>query len=168
MSAAVRTGGAILLVIAGLVLVVGMAYKLFQWQWYLGALPVQIEVDGVVSIADSGGIREGCGAAVFALSRGTLDRLQDHGIAALADAHQGRERNGAYNAFGAWRETPSTGQEKDVDLRLSGMDCGGLDEALQQRIFAAVAQPGSYYATAAESGLIVIPSLQIVVFSFFG
>lgn len=163
-----RTARGVLLITSGLMLVVYLACKLFQWQWYLGALPVQIEVDGVVSIADSGGIREGCGAAVFALSRGTLDRLQDQGVAALADARQGRERTGAYNAFGAWRETPSTGQEKDVDLRLSGMDCGGLDEALQQRIFAAVAQPGSYFTTASESSLIVIPSLQIVVLSFLG
>lgn len=163
-----RTTRGIALIAGGLLLVVYLAYKLFQWQWYLGALPVQIEVDGVVSISDSGGIREGCGAAVFALSRGTLDRLQDRGMAALTDARQGRERSGAYNAFGAWRETSSTGQEKDVDLHLSGMDCGGLDEALQQRIFAAMAQPGAYYTTASESSLIVIPSLQIVVFSFIG
>lgn len=163
-----RTTRGVLLITSGLMLVVYLACKLFQWQWYLGALPVQIEVDGVVSIADSGGIREGCGAAVFALSRGTLDRLQDEGIAALADARQGRERTGAYTAFGAWRETPSTGREGEADLHLSGMDCGGLDEALQQRVFGALAQPGSYYASASESSLIVIPSLQIVVFSFFG
>ncbi len=163
-----RTTRGIVLIALGLVLVVYMAYKLFQWQWYLGALPAQIEVDGVVSIAESGGIREGCGAAVFALSRGTLDRLQDRGMAALTDARQGRERSGTHSAFGAWHETASTGREGEADLRLSGMDCGGLDEALQQRIFAAVAQPGSYFTSASESSLIVIPSLQIVVFSFIG
>ncbi|MEK8030966.1 hypothetical protein AACH06_09085 [Ideonella sp. DXS29W] len=163
-----RTGGSVLLVIAGLVAVLCMAYQFAQFRWYLGALPAQIEVDGVVAIADSGGIREGCGAAVFALSRGMLDRLQDRGMAALMDARQGRARSGTHGAFGAWQEAAPAGRGGAMDLHLSGMDCGGLDEALQQRIITAVAQPGAYVATAQESSLIVIPSLQIVVLSFIG
>ena len=168
MKTVLRTGGPVLLVIAGLVAVLCMAYQFAQFRWYLGALPAQIEVDGVVAIADSGGIREGCGAAVFALSRGMLDRLQDRGISALTDARQGRARSGTHDAFGAWHEAGSAGPADPSDPHLSGMDCGGLDEALQQRIIAAVARPGAYVATAQESSLIVILSLQIVVLSFIG
>lgn len=168
MSPGMRSTVAAALITVGSLLAVSLAYKLFQWQWYLGAVPMQIEVDGVVSVVDSSGFREGCGAAVFEMSKGMQERLQEQGAAALADARQGRNRSGAYSAFGTWRETSAIEHGGEPALHLSGMDCGGLDDELQQQIFSAVAKPGSYYATASESGLIVIPSLQIVVFTFLG
>ena len=157
--------------LAGFVLVAYAGCTVFERQWYLGMLPAAIQVDGVVSIADSSGFREGCGAAVFSLAPATLDRLRAEGAAALSDAHQARSHVDAYHAFGTWRETPhvQTGDGMTLaDRWLSGMDCGGLGHDLQQQIFDAIGHPGSYYATAPESGLIVIPALKLVVLSYFG
>jgi hypothetical protein len=156
-------------VLVGFVLVAYAGCTLLQWRWYLGLLPAEIEVDGVVSVAASSGFREGCGAAVFSLSRDSLDQLRAEGVAALSDAHQARHQSEAYFAFGAWRETPRVGGgETFTDTQLVGMQCGGLDPELEQRITGALARPGSYYASAQESILIVIPALEMVVLSFFG
>lgn len=139
-------------------------------RWYRSLLPAAIEVDGVVSIDGSSGPREGCGAAVFALHPAFVERLRVEGVRALSEAHQARGETKPYFSFGAWHETPyapAMPAEQPADSWLSGLDCG-TDDDLHTRIDSALAQPGAYYARAAESGLIVIPSLGWVVLSYFG
>lgn len=155
------------------VLVAGgwLAWRQAQARWYLGQLPAQIHVDGMVQASVSQALIEGCGAVVFTLADDTVREVQQRGLPALQAARQARAHGKARGAYGPWRETPHRPDGDGMSLAdrwLLGLNCADLPADLDDAIQAALAAKGAYYATTAEGGLIVIPARRLAVFSFDG
>ena len=58
--------------------------------WYEGYLPQAIETEELLFVEDSGGLREGCGAAIYKMNGLSLERIRTNGLDALRDAKQAR------------------------------------------------------------------------------
>lgn len=139
-----------------------------EWQsrWYASLLPPSVDVQQALYIGSSGGVREGCGVAVYALRDAAQGEIRAHGLQGPA----GSATSSLH--YGNWQPTPyvETDAESLRDAWLMGMapGCVELPADMQARINAALATPGAFYATAHESGVLVIPSLGWVVFAYFG
>ena len=148
-----------------------LAFSSWESRWYLGMIPDDIEIGGVVRIGGQSGFREGCGAAVFNLSPRTIEKIRAGGVAALTNAKQARNHADSYHSYSDWRQTPHivTGDGLTlVDRWLNGLGCAGLPMQLSREIQQALDSSGSFYATTSEAGLIVIPKLGIAIFSYEG
>lgn len=147
------------------------AYRSWEVAWYEGMIPASLEIERTVMIDGRTGFIEGCGIAVFQLSPTTVDRIRPAGLAGLETARQARDHSDELHTYSQWRETPyaETGDGMTlVDRWLVGRTCAKIDPSLDRSIDTALKSPGSYYATIHEAGLIVIPSLGLAVFSYFG
>lgn len=138
--------------------------------WYEGYLPQAIEVEELLFIEDSGGLREGCGAAIYKMDGPSLERIRTNGLDALRDAKQARRHKA--REYSDWKETPYI-EPKDEMVRngwLTGMNegCSDIPSEMERGINEALREPGSFYATGHESGLIVIPKRGWIIFSHFG
>lgn len=158
--------------VAAALVVAGYAgWTHWETRWYMGMVPAGIGLSGTVEIDGQSGLTEGCGAAVFRLSEATVTSLNARGIDALAGARQARAHDGAHHAYSEWRSTPhvQTGDGLTLaDRWLAGMGCASLPKDLGAGIRQALKTRGAFYATTREAGLIVIPSLGVAVFSYFG
>jgi hypothetical protein len=146
-------------------------YRIREVTSFMGLIPASLEIQRTVIIDGKTGFIEGCGAAVFELSPATLRQIQLRGLAALKDAHQARDYGDELHRYSQWKETPyiETGDGMSlVDRWLAGRSCAKFDLAVDRGIETALKSPGSYYATIHEAGLIVIPKLKLVVYSYFG
>jgi len=95
--------------IACTVLVVSpfVAYEVIQYYWFSWAIPEKIEITYPISISEEGGFREGCGAAVFKVSDGTLEAIKKDRLNFFSGATQARGHlNDHYYKYEEWRETP--------------------------------------------------------------
>ncbi len=152
-------------------LVVALAWRFWELQSYVGVLPASIEVTDTLAIDGQSGFREGCGAAVFRLSKDTAESIKKNPLATLANARQARNDGSANHAFSEWIETPHKVTDDGLSLKdrwLNGIHCAKLPGELASSIYRALEAPGSYYATDAEGGLIVIPEADLIVFSYEG
>ena len=142
----------------------------FNSYWYEGYLPQAIEIEELLFIEDSGGFREGCGAAVYKMDGLSLENIRTHGLDALSEAKQPRRHKA--REYSDWKETPYI-EPKDEIVRngwLTGMNegCSDIPSEMERDINEALREPGSFYATGHESGLIVIPKRGWIIFSHFG
>lgn len=142
-----------------------LSYKVVERQWMIRSLPAAIEPRGVVLLADDGGFRESCGAAVFRLSGDTAQQVQAHGLQYLDQARQARRNNDRYGHFEQWQQTPL---DIDVDEGLIGLSCAEPDKDLQRRIYQAAGRPGSFYAKKDDGLLLVLPSEGLIMFGYSG
>lgn len=146
-------------------------YSYWEAQWYKGLIPAEIEVSDAVFIDGQSGFREGCGAAVFSLSPKTTNQIVSTGLTALANARRARRHNDAYHAYSTWQKTPyvETGDGLTLaDRWLTGIGCAGIKGDLGAKIYKALKEQGSFFATTEEAGLIVIPSIGLAVYSYNG
>ena len=140
---------------------------------YEGKLPALLEVSETVEVGSSSGFMEGCGVAVFRLSKSTSKKILETGIEYFAEANKARELEGheAFNTYGQWRQTPiveSSDNRRGYQGWRRGNLCGGLSSAVRESIRAAESRPGSFYAAKPEAILLVIPSLALAVFAHDG
>lgn len=147
------------------------AFSSWESRWYLGMIPEDIETGDVVTIGGQSGFREGCGAAVFNLSPRAIEKIKADGIATLTNARQARSHTDSYHSYSNWKQTPHivTGDGLTLaDRWLNGLGCAELPMRQSRDIQQALDSSGSFYATTSEAGLIVIPELGIVIFSYEG
>jgi hypothetical protein len=142
-----------------------IAYKLFQYHCYVSAIPSAIEVTWPVSMGEDSGFREGCGTAVFRLSGRTLVNIAQSRLHYFDGVTQARGHQDSYHTYKPWQETPIPATWQDHEGWLL---CPFMDDDLLRQIYQAAKEKGAYYTTKPEAELVVIPSLKIAVFSFFG
>lgn len=143
----------------------------FDEYWYEGFLPESVEVDKALYVGSSSGFTEGCGVAIYRLDAKTLERIRANGIATIKDGRKTKRHEN--HLYSVWKETPYVEPEPEGVLRsrwLSGLDqgCSDIPDDMNAAIYKAMRSPGSFYATALESGVIIFPKLGWIMFSHFG
>jgi hypothetical protein len=162
---------AALVVLAVVVIAGRLAWSRAQAHWYEGQLPEQIHIGGMVHSGVMQALIDGCGAVVFTMGDDTVQALRRDGLRALQGAGQARAHKAPRDAYGPWQATPHrpTGDGMTTaDRWLLGLNCADLPADLGDTIEQALAGEGAFYATRPESGLILIPTRRLVVFSFDG
>jgi hypothetical protein len=146
------------------------AWRLFEWHWYLGIIPDELGTRYAMHIGSESGFMKGCGLAVFRLDRSTTRRIETQGVQFLNQfARQSRKRQDAYHTFQEWHSTPRPSDITDDQTLLDpGLHCSGASKSLYRQLEQAVRAPGSFYAFGPEKVLVVIPSQQVVVLSWYG
>lgn len=149
---------------------VQQAWRAHEIAWYRGMVPASLGVERALAIDVENRITEGCGVAVFQLSRGTVSRLTLNGLAELGLARQARDHHDGRHTYSQWRKTPFVETGSWVDDRWTyATNCAThMDRQLIDSIGTALHSPGSYYASIHEAGLLVVPSLGLVVFLLHG
>lgn len=143
-----------------------IAYKVFQYCWYVSAVPSEIGITWSITIGDEFYGREGCGVAVFKLSRETIEAIKARGLRYFDSATQGRgHTNDYYYRYETWKETPVP---SDWTSNGTWIMCSVISNDLIHKITEAAKRKGSYYTTKSEGELIVFPALGFVVFSYYG
>jgi len=154
------------------------AYKLIGYLHFLAIsthyksyIPASFVIEKTVFAGDQiGGFTEGCGVAVFKLSKETSEKIHEGGIAFLNDNSQPRE--GKHKQYMSWHETPIfEGGKYHLFLKLANEDAGGntcvdLPESLKKNISLTIRRPRAFYSGLNEnSELLVIPALNLAIFS---
>ena len=164
------------LAILSAVLALGVygAFRVWDTNYFKNLIPSEIEISDTVLVDGESGGLEGCGVAIFRLDSTTLVSIRANGIHALDEAKRSRKKkflSDAYKEYSSWKETPymETGDGMTLaDRWLGGFVCANIDSDLSNRIHRALSSTKSYYATTHEAGLIVIPSLGLAVYSYYG
>ncbi len=109
--------------------------------------------------------------AIFQLDDATRNEIDRKGLPFFDDARQGRghppgSHRQSYCKYEPWQETPVP--QKWIRGSWSGLSCMELPQELSRAIVEAAKQPGSYFTTKREAELLVIPSLGLIVFTYFG
>lgn len=151
----------------GLLLCLYLAYKLCERQHMIAALPAQLEPASVLLIGGESGLREGCGAAVFRLSKATRRALQQDATGLLAQARQARGYDEQYYSYGPWQATPVPDRYFSEGGWLA-LSCAEPDHRLSRRIQLAMQRPGAFYSSKAEGLLLVLPAEGLLVFGYDG
>lgn len=151
----------------GLLLCLYLAYKVFERQYAIDLLPAGIEPAGVLLLSAESGGREGCGAAVFRLSKQTRARVQQEGLAFLQMARQARGYDEHYYSYGPWQATPVPDSYISEGGWLS-LWCAEAGPSLARRIHAAMQRPGAFYSIKDEGMLLIIPEEGLIVFGYYG
>ncbi|TCS31964.1 hypothetical protein EDC30_1262 [Paucimonas lemoignei] len=154
-----------------LLFVVAKGCSYFDEYWYEGFLPDSVEVDKALYVASSGGFGEGCGVAIYKIDAKTSERIRAKGIAAVQSSRKAKRHEN--RLYSEWKETPYVEPEPEGLLRsrwLSGLaqGCSDIPDDMNAAIYNAMKTPGSFYATALESGVIIFPKLGWIMFSHFG
>jgi hypothetical protein len=157
-----RTLRSPLLVWACLLVVAYAAYGLSQPHRDKKFIPAEIQLNGVVGVVND----VGCRAVVYSIARDSLNGIRRDWKGFFSTARRGRESSENQDVYSEWRETPyrETGDGLNhLDRWLTAM-CP-LSADLRANVFKAIRAPGSYWATSRDSGLLVIPSQGILVYS---
>lgn len=152
----------VLLVLAGLALAAHTGWQAMQRRHYTGLLPPDIGVQGVRHLGVQDGLREGCGAVVFALDAATTQRLQQQGLAGLTPAPDAQHR------MGPWQATPTPAQGPLRDLLDQGLGCAALPPDLARVVDTAQAQPGAYFSARPDAALLLLPAQGLAVLVLVG
>ncbi len=150
------------------------AFRFWNANHFKNLIPSEIAIGDTVLVDGETGGLEGCGVAIFRVGSATLVSLRANGIHALDQASRSRKKrflSDEYKEYSPWKETPylETGDGMTLaDRWLGGFVCANIDSDLSKRIHQALRSNKSYYATAHEAGLIIIPSLGLAVYSYFG
>jgi hypothetical protein len=164
------------LIILFAVLVLGSygAFQVWNTNYFKNLIPSEIGISHTVFIDGKSGGLEGCGVAIFRMDSATLNNIRANGSHALDGAKLSRKKKflkNEYQGYTSWKETPymETGDGMTLaDRWLGGFVCASIDSDLSKSIHNALRSAKSYYATTHEAGLIVIPRLGLVVYSYFG
>lgn len=148
-----------------------LGYKWSELNWYRSLIPVEVEIGDALLIEGESGLREGCGAAVFALTPGMLQRIKAYGLGAFGGP-PGREQGaGDAHASRAWAETPyaETGDGmSQEDTWQVGLSCVETDPELARTIMQALRRPGSFVKKRHEAAVVVVPAAGIAALVYFG
>jgi hypothetical protein len=144
-----------------------MLWRLMLTSHYVGMVPVDLEIIDTVAVHEdfTPYSTEGCGVAVFRMSHALKARLASQGITALKNSTQARDNEGPQYRYSQWATTPVP---PTWVREGSWMMCPDIGRRLHQRIVDAARKDGSFFATLPEGELVVIPELELIVFSFNG
>ena len=134
-----------------------------QVEGYRKAVPPEFGRVDVEYHDGQSGLREGCGFVVFRLPSATVSRIRNEGLTFLQSARRGRGGQ-RYQQYGPWKTTPAGGHE---DL-LRGIGCAQKGSEWSQRVAGHILSEGAFFTTGHEVDLVVIPSLGLLVYSYFG
>lgn len=146
---------------------VWIAWRLILTSHYAGMVPAELEIVDTVAVHEdfTPYSTEGCGVAVFRMSRTLKAKLVAQGVTALENAVQARENEGPRYRYSKWSTTPVP----PVWVREgSWMMCPDIGSRLHRRIVDAARKEGAFFATLPEGELVVIPELELIVFSYNG
>ncbi len=157
-----------------------LACSVYETWFYRRALPAALETTGLVTAQSDASFlsallafqREACGGALHGLSVSTRRAIERQGLAFFATASHGRgyppgHPQHHYYSYRSWQETPVPHAWISEGI-WSGLNCMKLDRATVLRIKDAATRPGSFYSTKDEAEILVVPSLELVVFTYFG
>ncbi|HTH09888.1 MAG TPA: hypothetical protein VMA55_09990 [Acidovorax sp.] len=130
---------------------------------YRQAIPPQFELLDVVHHDEVGGLREGCGFAVFRLSEDNLTGIRNQGLAYFETARLGRDGK-PYHQYPSWRATPAT----EHDHLFRGRNCSGEPLELLEQAQRAAGKEGAFFTTGHEQDLVVVPALGLLIYSYTG
>lgn len=151
-----------------IVLVLGACYLFFavhEYSWFAQSLPLEVDVTWPVDInAKSSLFWGGCGAAIFKLSSASKAGIENNGIIFFKNAFSNTS-DSSYE-YKKWRETPlpNTWTSEGVWL---GLSCSEADRDLLKNIVDAAKIKGSYYSISGEAITVVIPSQDLVVYTYY-
>ena len=162
------------------VLISVLAYFVYQHcvaSFYRRALPNALETTSSVTWGSDVGWsniilpirREACGAVVFQLTADTIEKIQKQGIAFFSEARQGRgnARDNSYRySYAAWQATPAPSEWFGDGAVAGSMSCAGFGARRMQAIKDGATGVGGFFTTGSNVQLIVLPSEQIVVFTY--
>jgi hypothetical protein len=144
-----------------------VAWSVYEYFWYSSLIPAKIGIAYPINISGQSDLREGCGTAIFGITNATADAISRQGIDFFSDAIYSRRSKDLYYTYRAWKETPVP-KTWTSEGAWPGLGCSSVSRSLLRQILLAASKKGSYYSTKDEAWIIVIPSLKLVVFSYFG
>ena len=144
-----------------------VVWSIYEYFWYSSLIPAKIGITYAVNISGQSGLREGCGAAIFGITNATTDAISRQGINFFNDAIYSRRSKDFRYTYKPWKETPVP-KTWTSEGTWPGLGCSSVSGSLLRQILLAAAKKGSYYSTKDEAWIVVIPSLKLVVFSYFG
>ena len=104
-----------------------------------------------------------CGGGVFELSRSTVDAIKNEGLSFFEDATKSRSNQYEYPT---WKKTPvpyiwtSNGT-------LTGSNCIKGNYKLARKMTKALETTGSYYTALGNYRIVVLPTLNLVSFTYY-
>ena len=143
------------------------AWSVYEYYWYSSLIPAKIGITRAINISGQSGLREGCGTAIFRLTNATADAISRKGSDFFNDAIYSRRSKEPRYTYRSWKETPVP-KTWTSEGTWPGLGCSSVSRPLLSQILRAASKKGSYYSTKDEAWIIVIPSLKLVVFSYFG
>ena len=135
----------------------------WQVELYRKAIPPQFELLEVVHHDEVGGVREGCGFAIFRLSDANLVRIRSQGLAYFETASLGKDGR-PHHQYQPWKATPAAEQ----DWLFRGQNCAGESPELLEQALRAAENEGAFFTTGHEQDLVVVPSLGLLIYSYNG
>ncbi|MFS8046689.1 hypothetical protein [Rhizobium sp. BR 314] len=163
------------------VLIFALAYFVYQDRvasFYKKALPTVLEVTSNVSWGSDvswsdiiSPIRtEACGAVVFQLRSDAIEKIQDQGVAFFRNAREGRGNardNGFFYSYDAWQPTPAPSKWFGDGVVTGSMSCAGFGARRMQAVKDGASRAGGFFTTRSNAQLIMLPSEQIAVLTYF-
>ncbi|NES73457.1 MAG: hypothetical protein F6K24_53845 [Okeania sp. SIO2D1] len=157
-----------LYVIFCLLIVPYLAWRIFQYSWYQGAIPEKIDVTYALNISGNGSIiRDACGAAIFKITNTSANIISRDGLFFLQDAIYPRNSENFRHIYKPWKKTPVP-DSWTSEGTWPGLSCSNASRPLIRKIIDAAKNKGSYYTSGSARLIVVIPHLKLVVFSYFG
>ena len=150
-----------------ILIILHVAWSVYEYFWYSSLIPAKIGIAYAINISGQSGFREGCGAAIFRLTNATADATSRKGIDFFNDAIYSRRSKDPYYTYRSWKETPVPNTWTSEGT-WPGLACSSASSSLLSQILLAASKKGSYYSSKDEAEILVIPSLKLVVFSYFG
>jgi hypothetical protein len=157
-----------------------LVWKVFETSFYRRALPSELETKGFATTQSDMNLlvallplrHEACGGAIFRMTDQVRAAITTKGLAFFANAQHGRgyppgHPSHHYYTYQPWQETPAPPAWTSEGIWI-GLHCMKLDRETVGAIRAAALRPGSYYSTKSEAELLVIPSLGLIVFTYYG
>ncbi|MDO9177397.1 MAG: hypothetical protein Q7U16_03560 [Agitococcus sp.] len=145
-----------------------IAWDYFQVNIYKNAIPEKIEIESVIFHDGISDFREGCGMAIFKISKKSISDMQKSGLKYFENATLGRDGDN-YHAYKKWKSTLFI-DSSDNERIFRGVHC--VKESDMPLIWREIEKEaignGSFFTTGSEQDLLVIPNLGVVVFSFNG
>jgi hypothetical protein len=147
-----------------------LAYIVFQtWEtnFHKQKIPESLEVQHTVLV--STGFYRGCGLAIFGISSDSVRRVRASVRDGLTSATIPRGQSVEEAPYSAWKETPFTTpiyKEVTSSERWINGACAEVPSELNQKITQALVRSGSFYALRSHAELLVIPEMELVIFSY--
>jgi hypothetical protein len=155
-------------IIVLVVVAIFVAWYFFEDYWFRQIIPENIDLSYRITITSSSGIREGCGTAIYRLSDQTAKSIQEMGLEYFSNSKQSRGYADTYHKYGEWQETPRKDWKRSENWSYELLCGGAIKKSLYKKIVDSGQIHGSYYSFTPEAVLMVIPSKNLVVFSYNG
>jgi len=154
-----------------------VAFKIYEPYAYKSAIPEKLGPIKTLYVGGHAGLREGCGAAIFHLTKETTRNIEKENINFFQNASKYRNNKRGYSQ---WYKSPINESVTEGKNNTKSKSYGAYDNGLSclkkerrnanliKSIRKAYHEKGSYYAVGHESVIFVSPELRIVVFTYFG